>query len=582
MLYNFVLPKTAVVWVAKDLFGSAFSWAEAKAALASMHLESALLSMAMVNAVCVELAGIRSFDNEDGRQKIAALVEYLFPVKWRNAALSVYAHNAREIFIPLASQACIAMTEACMRFCPAEGGKQFSHPNECEDFSRVLFSFHDNLTSKAQVEKLDFSALTAEQFRYFCRNYQAANLEHDFSRLVRRHYMMFEAADPNGMLFEQTGRDAAQWFTEVTGVSSVTYRALMLFAMNHGSKFSIESPDLQHLVYDLKRAFAEVTPEVTAAYLRLHALSVLERPIPAGPEVVDWEHAVYGLHHIRRKPILQFGENLFLCLFLHLVQEKFFGATVHMLTELVDAHRPEGWDAEAKKRTGKVRREFGFLFEDYIRFLLTLYFPDPYAVRKFPVFHKRGKDKLEYDGFIICGSTALVFEFVHHPWSLPERASGDASKFIYHIADNVRKAGALALLLADGQHLPEGTSPPKHILPIVICSEAVPINEITTATWERDLIAATSRELVLGSGIIKPVQFLSLTQLELIDNMKVGDSSAKITGFLAVRSDDPLLRFSGDRALRQSLVKAQRLGPFDDAAEHSLFRHAPGLFTKKR
>jgi hypothetical protein len=35
-------------------------------------------------------------------------------------------------------------------------------------------------------------------------------------------------------------------------------------------------------------------------------------------------------------------------------------------------------------------------------------------------------------------------------------------------------------------------------LPIVIMSEMMPINDITALTWQHDLIATTSQELVLG------------------------------------------------------------------------------------
>lgn len=577
-IHHRAISNTAVVWVAKDIHGAKLSWPDAIAALSSMNVESALLSIALINAVCAELARIRHLNTKNGANKVAALCDYLFPERLRPVAFSNYVENAHQLFIALAPQACMAMTEACLRFCSKKEGSRFMQPHECEGFSHVLLSFQQSLAESKPGEKISFHALTDEQFRMFTRNFQAANLERDLSRLMVRHYIMFEVAANNGVLLERAHVSGSQWFTTVTGgVTPVAYRALMLFALSHGHKFSIEEPNLSDLVYNLDQMLAKVKPETASAYRRLHELAVVTSQSLETSEIADWDHAIYGLHYLRRKPILALGGPLYVCLFKHLIQERFFLSTVHVLTELVDTFVPAGWSAEAKSRRTKVRIEYGYLFEDYVRFLLGLYFPAPHAFTTFPFVRPSGN---EHDGLILCGQTALVFEFVHHPWSLAERTAGDAASFVRHMKDNVEKAAALAGHLESVLHFSTDGSPIVQILPIVICAEAVPITEFTAETWQSALIAATSRDAVLGHGRIRPIQLLSLTQLENIDNLTGLDSPPKVAGFLAQRSADLLLRFDAAGNLRAAMsAQPMRLALFEEEAEASLKKHGPALFV---
>jgi hypothetical protein len=200
------LPNAAVVWVASDVFGAALTWEEAKSALAEMNYESATLSMAMLNAVCAELALGGRLNTPAGAEKVVALVKYLFAPESQRAAFTVYLENQHQTFIPLSPQVCIAMTECCLRFCDREGGVRFKQPHEHPKFARIFLSFAEQLMRGDLTKNLNPADLTADQFRYFVRNYLSANFETGFLEMLRRHYLFFAEPSPGGMLEKQTGK----------------------------------------------------------------------------------------------------------------------------------------------------------------------------------------------------------------------------------------------------------------------------------------------------------------------------------------------------------------------------------------
>jgi SEC-C motif len=576
MVRQHVVPNMAVVWIAQDVFCKGLTWEAAVAALRTINRESALLSMAMINAACVELVTGEKLDTMNGAQKVVALADYLFPAELRRAALQVYREHADDCFIPLAPQACLAMTEACLRYCPADGGARFEQPSANTAFAHVLLSFHEQLMQKDMAKKLDPTALTAEQFRYFVRNYFAANPEGNLPDLIRRQFMMFEAASANGVLKQRAGKDAPAWFRDITGVTPSTYRLMLLMVMFHGVKFDIEQPALLDLVYDTDEMLANIVPEVVEVYSRLHNLCVVEEQLPQS-EFPDWESAVYGMNYLRGRPMMRLLGTRHLCLYRHLIIEKFFGGTVHVLTELVKSHAPAGWPSSVGQRVSKLRIEFGYLFEDHVRQVLSLLFvgPDVHTC-----FGFAREDEGECDAVIIVGDTALVFEFVHHPWNLKERARGESADFVPHLKDNIQKAGKLCAQINRDHYLKPLGVPVRSALPIVVTSEMVAINEMTTQTWQRDLIAATSAEEVLGHGIVRPVQTLSLDQLENLDRLEAVRTPAQLVAFLTSRAADEFARFSGHDLMRSRGGPYRRLKAYDDAAERDMEASASTLFRR--
>jgi hypothetical protein len=315
-------------------------------------------------------------------------------------------------------------------------------------------------------------------------------------------------------------------------------------------------------------------PDAGTMYRRLHDLAAVPKELPAA-NITDWETAIYGLHYLRAKPLLQLQGSQFISLYKHLVAEKILGGTVHVFTELVDFHAPAGWSADAKKRRIQVRIEFGYVFEDYLRKLLLALFEGPSTKYRFGFTRADGG---ECDALIVIGKTALAFEFVHHPWSLAERSSGDASVFVKHLSDNITKAGKLCGQIMQEGRVKELDAPIDRALPIVITSELVPINVMTAPTLEKQLIAATSQQFVQGHGNVQPVQILSVIQLENLDRIEGVENPEGIVAFLIQRSADVRSRLSGHARMDQKLVESRRLKKYEDSAEATFHEVGPSLF----
>lgn len=571
------LPNAAVVWVATDVFEAPLTWEQAKAAIAEMNWESASLSMALLNAVSSELALGGRLNTPSGAQKVVALTKYLFAPEFQRAAFKVYLENQHQTFIPLAGQACLAMTEACLRFCNRDGGTRFKQPHEHPMFARVLLSFQEQLMRGDLTQNLNPAELTAEQFRYFVRNYLSANFDTGFLEMLRRHYMLFAESAAGGVLEQRVGKLAPMWFTEVTGIDPRRYGALAMFCMHHGFAFKIESPDLQHLVYNVDEMLQDAAPDAADMYRRLHDLATVPKEMPV-TDIPNWETAIYGLHSVRAKPLLHLQGARFICLYKHLLAEKILGGTVHVLTELVDVHPPAGWSAEAKNRRLQVRREFGYLFEDYLRKLLLTLFDGPATKHRFG-FHRA--DGGECDALVVVGKTALAFEFVHHPWSLAERSSGDAGSFIKHLEDNITKAGKLCAEIAQDGSVKELDAPIDRALPIVVTSEMVPINVMTAPTLEKLLIAATNQQFIQGHGLVQPVQILSVVQLENLDRVEAVENAEGIAAFLIHRSGDVHSRLSGHTRMDRKLIGSRKLKKFDDEANAAFLEAGASLFKSE-
>jgi hypothetical protein len=221
-----IVPNFCVTWVAATVFGRGLDWIEARELLRTINLNSALRAMALLNAASVEFSRLPDIKNPDGKRKIECLIQLLFPMQVRAKARKLFFDANR--FQPLAPQACIAMTECCLRFCDRIGGTRFDLPRDSSAFSHVLLSFQGNLLRPDLIlPSTDFGALDEEQFRCLTKNYMSANYESDLMMLLIRHHMMFEACVRDGVLFRKTGKDGSAWFEAAAGLDPVSDRIVL-------------------------------------------------------------------------------------------------------------------------------------------------------------------------------------------------------------------------------------------------------------------------------------------------------------------------------------------------------------------
>lgn len=571
-----IMPNVATMWVAKDVFSVSINWESARASLSKINRESALITMAMLNAVCAEfLNPHRSRQEACSSERILPLVNYLFAPENRPAAIKIW-RNSTGPFVPIAPQATIAMTEACMRYC-SKDGVRFEQPWQHQEFAHILLSFQDAMIGSA-IKKgpINFAALSEEQFADFARNYQTANFNSDLLMLMRRHYLMFEAPAETGHTKAQLGITPAEWFTRVSGIEPRQYRMLQLVSLSHGRDFDFNAPDLRKLVYDLAAVLSKMVPSVADAYRRLHQLAVAEDQI-SSPEIRDWSEAIFHAHYVRRRPTLHLTADKYLCLHKQLLAERFFGATVHVLADLVITHSPPNWPSEASKRTLQVRTELGVIFEDYVQRLVQILFQQAKPTYRFNLKPVSGG---ECDALIVFGETALVIEIVHHPWSIAERSRAMPQDFTRHLKDNIEKAVRFSRdITARGSLEDDSTVKVDRALPIVVMSEAMPINEITAPSFHTELIKVLGEDPFTETEHIYPIQSLSITQFENLDRLW-SLHPLQLIEFLAKRAVNPLARFIGDPRMGCKLGKSMHLDSIDGEAHADLQKYGSKLFVE--
>jgi hypothetical protein len=572
-----IMPNIATMWVASDLFAKTLTWAEAREQLAKINRESALITMAMLNAVCAEfLSPHRSRQEARAPEKVLPLVNYLFAPEHRPAAIKIW-QQSTGAFLPIAPPASTAMTEACMRYCDPVGGVRFEQPWQYSAFAYILLSFQDGMMGDCvQKEPINFAALTEQQFSDFARNYQTANFNSDLLMLMRRHYLMFERTGEGGYTKERLGISPAEWFTRISGMDPRQYRMLQLVALSHGNEFTLDAPNLTKLVYDLDVALGNMVPSVAGAYRRLHELAVATTSLPPA-DIQDWSTAIYHANYVRRRPVLRLQGEKYLCLHKQLLVERFFSATVHVLADLVTTHQPTGWPSEPDKRTLQVRTEFGTIFEDYVQRLIQILFQKVGAAIRFNLKSDAGGER---DALVVINETALVFEVVHHPWSVTERARALPADFIKHLSENISRSVKLCVeITTKGALADDPQVKVRRAIPIVVMSEAMPINEMTAPSLQSELEAIMGAESLKGTKHVLPVQSLSVAQLENLDRVWK-TSPVEVIPFLEKRSCNLLARFAADSRLGVKLGSWHHIAPIDEEAQRELRKYGSGVFRK--
>ena len=124
-------------------------------------------------------------------------------------------------------------------------------------------------------------------------------------------------------------------------------------------------------------------------------------------------------------------------------------------------------------------------------------------------------------------------------------------------------------------------APAKRALPIIVTSEMVPINSMTTMKWEAALIEKVGRDKVLGSGNILPLQTLSVLQFENLDRLALPVGAIHIANFLLKRAKHAGSRFTGTSGMGESLGELKTLKKFDDEVEKVIRQLAPQLFSRQ-
>lgn len=570
------LANIAITYTARDVYGRNLSWEEAKTELKKLNVKCALGSMGMLNGVSAEFQRVE-LKGVDGLKRLGPLLEYLLPQEHRKAALLVYRDHQAQAFQPLSAQACIAMTEACARYCDREGGIMFDQPHEVTAFAHVLFSYQGNLVKDGLFPPgYKVAALTPEQFSSFTRGYQAANFVTDLQGGLVRFFMQFQSDE----IVARLKMSPAKWFKQVTGISPELYCQLLMFFMHIGGEFSLDKPDLERLMYNLDTVLADVAPAPAMAFTHLVRTAEIDyAELDKTKEPADWDEAVFASNYIRRRPAWRVVNGYSMQIHRQVMLEKFFVGVGHLLTDLVAVHPQPGADPDRSARVSQLRIDLGYIFDDYVPRLLRVYFA---GAKQW--YGYEGPKKAERDGLVIAGDIVLVFEYVHHPWSLADRAKGTVEIYAKHLKDNLLKVAGVASAIVERKFM--ATELPKdfHVVPVVVLSEAVPVSELIAETFINGLVNLEGcEECVRGKDNVLPVQLLSLVQLENLDRIVPASAGALgVARFLRDRARRELKRVTGEPAMGMPLADRPDRFAYVEAVMDKMFEEqVPKLFVTK-
>jgi len=566
-----------VTLVATDVFGGQLDFDAAVAALRTLNLETALASLAMLNAGTSALLERPRLQDKVGVRRIRGLMRFLLDDQHYRSAEDVAKGQVGEMFLPASPQGCAAMTEACLRYCPQGSGRDVSHPSTTPVFAHILLTLQQYLLPAEAFEaELDFANLDERQFALFACNFLGANYIHALGARPTRFHLMFEHRNPASEMLRRAGCEAREWFDRILQIDPLFFRvlALGLFGKAHG--FNIDQPEGRSLVVDFRRFLDNLKPPIAAICRGILQRSVVDlAEVRRLPAVSTWEDAVYRFNYLRRKPLWEFSDGRHLMLHQRFFVEKFFEGVLHVLSEAVVSRAPRGWPDLAERRMAQVRSEFGYVFEDYCRAVARTLFAGPSSWFAFG-YEVNGQER---DGIVAAFETVLLLEFVQHPISVAERESGEIGRFLHHLRDNVQKLASARDEILGGRAVAGRIFFTECIVPIVVTSESFPVSHLTAEAFARGLAGAVGADAVNAKGRALPVQTLGIEQFEHLGRTRPAERGAEgILEFLRARATDPLERFTASPTCGLPGSSVNLWQGFDDAAERSMMNQAALIF----
>ena len=572
------VPAACVCLTAKEVFGHVLEFGEAVETLRRFHLESALSSLAMLNAGTSAMIAKPRLDNKAKADQLRGMMHFLFDGRPYEAAENVARGQVGQLFVPVSPQACVAMTEACLRYSSANGGRDVSQPSETPSFGHVLLTFQEFMMPAEHFgPNIDFTKLTDRQFALLTCNYMAANLVRFLGARPTRFFLMFEEALAQSEMVERTGLTSRQWFDRVMGLDPLFFRVLALSIFGIAHKFSIERPDGRQLVVNFDRFLGKLKPPVQSLYREILDRSVVDlADIPKLPEVVTWEDALYRFNYLRRKPLWKMRRGDHLLLHQRFFVEKFFEGVHHLRTETAIARVPHGWSSSPGPRVAKVRSDYGYVFDDYCRSTLRVLFSaNAQPVLKFG-YKLNGQER---DGLVALPGVVLLFEFFQHPISVVERETGEMARFLAHLSDNVLKLASVRDAILTDQPVADMVFSDQTIIPIVVSSETFPISHLNAEAFWNGLVALVGSDAVNAKSRSLPVQTLGIEQLESLGRTTPAEKGAAgIAEFLGQRARDPLERVAALPTCGLAGGKANLWDEFDAKAERTMAEQSALLF----
>jgi hypothetical protein len=227
-------------------------------------------------------------------------------------------------------------------------------------------------------------------------------------------------------------------------------------------------------------------------------------------------------------------------------------------------------------RTSRLRSDYGYVFDDYCRTVTRTLFAGPSTVFEFGFSIDGDRER---DGLVALPGQVLLFEFVQHPISVAERGTGEMSRFLAHLSDNIQKLASVRDEILADRPVAGRLFPTEQIVPIVVTSDTFPVSHLNAESFARGLEHAVGADRVNAKSRALPVQTLGIEQLEHLGRTTPAEGGAAgIADFLACRATDVLERFTASPACGLVGGSVNLWEPFDRATEHSMMTHGALVF----
>ena len=522
----------------KRIYGRGYSFRTAKEFLRQTNLRSAAATVCLINAVASEIDRLGNLDNKEKIAHLGPLYRFLFS---RRSIFRAARYTNEEIergighFTPLSPWACAALTDSCLRFCHLTSGASVFPPSKAEYFTRILLSFQGQLApDRSTPEVPDFENPSDSEFVDFTRNHLHANNQRHGREDLNRLYAMFEVPEVGEILKAKCGQTGAEWFEAQTGMTPTEYQVCLLALVATTMEFKLEVPDAGKLEFDLNVLLCIFTPKARDNFARLNQLAVIDlRALRSEPPPTDWKTAVYRSNYLLRRQLLQVGATSFLVMHRDLYLDRFFRGIMHLLDDAArSATPPRPWK--------KLRLEFGYLFEGYVRWWLRRLFGQSAHF----LFGVSLEPNTETDAVVIVGRTALVFECNHHYLSRNEAFDASPKILSAVVEPDLKKAIRAARSIAKRGVLVDGrTLEIEVICPIAVLPDALPIGDITSIRFHQELTKAIDG-LDGEPPRIRSAQIISQSHFQYFDQVwRLPEQVSELVAYLEQRAATEPARF---------------------------------------
>lgn len=329
----------------------------------------------------------------------------------------------------------------------------------------------------------------------------------------------------------------------------------------------------------MEKKLEKLAPDARAKVKRLHSLAVIDDSKPlrlATP--AHWQEALYESTFLLQRQIYQLAEDDYLLLHPAWFLDKFFSRMPYVVIAAKELRDSDNDTTES------LLSEFGMIFEAYAVWLLNSFFKDAGVVYQ-SVRATPDHGAPEHDIVVVIDDRAIVIEVNSHCLSLKERRDATAETLVEAYKDDYRKVLRASKLVAggcwySGHEMTQVKARIRTVLPVVLMHDLPPLHDLTVHTYERVLRQKIGEECVNSFGPIRPVQVLSIEELERVDaHWKLPDMFAECLNALDWRSSTPERRYERlSRYFRTDYRDSSLLLRVQDKWESSFLKNARSSF----